>query len=202
MNRIRKIILAIMVCAVTLFATACGKQDNTPFSRGSWSGNTYTSEFFGLKIQLGSEWIVIPDSDLAKRMGINDMSESNMQTVFDKGRTFYEMLTARADGSSITIAIQDHNKTVALSEEDFFSGGLPFIKAMLEAQGYKCSAEKDTVYFLGKNTSCISLSLTANNITVHEIMIPVFKSHYTALISFGSGSKPELYMLINMVSAI
>lgn len=190
-----------MACVVMLFATACGK-DNTPFSHGRWSGNTYTSEFFGLKMQLGSEWIVIPESDLAKRAGIRDMSESSIQSVFDRGATFYEMVAARSDGSSISIAIQDHDKTVALSEEEFFSAGLPFVKTMLEAQGYNCAVEKDTVHFLGKNTSCISLSLTKNNLTLHEMMIPVFKSHYTALIAFGSASKPDLYLLIDMVSAI
>ena len=201
MNKTRKAFAVILVCVVTLFATACGK-DNTPFSHGTWNGKTYTSEFFGIRLQLGSEWVVISDNDLAKRMRIKDMSESSIQSVFDKGGNVYEMITARADGSSISIVIQDHNKTLALSEEEFFSAGLPFVKTMLEAQGYKCSVEKDTVYFLGKNTFCISLSLTANNVTVHEIMIPVFKSHYTALISFGSGSKPDLYLLIDMVSAI
>lgn len=201
MSKIRKILSVITVCVVMLFATACGK-DNTPFSHGSWSGNTYTSEFFGLRIQLGSEWIVIPDSDLAKRAGISDMSESSIQSVFDRGVTFYEMVAARPDGSSVSIVIQDHDKTVALSEEEFFSAGLPFVKAMLEAQGYNCTVEKDTVHFLGENTSCISLSLTQNNMTLHEMMIPVFKSHYTALIAFGAISKPDLYLLINMISAI
>ena len=202
MNKTRKVFLAVAVCVMLLFTAACKKKDNTPFSHGAWSGKTYTSQFFGIRVETGSDWAPIPDAELAKQMRISDMSESSIQSVFDKGGTVYEMLAARSDGSSVSIVIQDHNKTVALSEKDFYSAGLPFVKAMLEAQGYQCSIEKDTVFFMGKNTNCISLSLTANNRTVYETMIPVFKSHYTALISFGSVSKPDLYLLLDMVKEL
>ena len=202
MNRTRKVFLAVAVCVMMLFVTACEKKDNTPFTHGTWSGNIYTSQFFGIRVEINSDWVAIPDADLAKRVGINDMSDSSIQSALDSGRTFYEMMAARVDGSSMNIVIQDHNKTVALSEEEFFSAGLPFVKAMLEGQGFRCSVEKDTVFFLGKSTDCISLALTKDNVTVYETMIPIFKSHYTALMSFGSLSKPDLYLLINMVTAI
>lgn len=201
MNKTRKILLAVMACVVLLFATACGK-DNTPFSHGSWSGNTYTSEFFGIKVQLGSDWTAVSDADLARSSGIPDMSETSIRSRFDKGAALYEMMAVRSDGTSMNITIQDSDKTVSLSEEQFFTAGIPLIKSQFEAAGYKCSVEKDTVYFLGKTVDCISLSLTANNVTVHEILVPVFKSHYTASINFGSLNKADLFSLMAMVSEI
>lgn len=201
MSKTRKILLVIMACVVMLFATACGK-DNTPFTHGSWSGNTFTSEFFGIKVQIGSDWTAVSDADLAKSAGITNMSESNILTVLDKGKPLYDMMAVKSNGSSMNITIQDSDKTVSLSEKEFFTAGIPIIKAQFEAMGYKVSAEKDTVNFLGKATDCISLSLTLNNVTVHEILVPVFKSHYTASINFGSLEKSELYSLLAMVTAV
>lgn len=202
MNRTRKVFLVIMVCVVMLFATACGNKDNTPFKHGTWSGSTYTSEFFGLRVQIGSDWKSLSESDLAKSAGISDMSDSNIKSAFDKGGYIYDMMAIKSNGSSMNITIQDNEKTVSLSEKDFFTAGIPIIKAQFEAAGYKCSAEKDAVSFLGKTADCINLALTANNTTVYEILIPVFKSHYTACITFGSLNKSELYTLLSMVTAI
>lgn len=201
MNRIRKILSVILACAVLLFATACGK-DNTPFTHGSWSGNTFTSEFFGIKVQLGSDWTAVSDADLAKSAGISSMSDSNITTVLDKGSPIFDMMAAKSDGTSMNITIQDSDKTISLSEEQFFSAGIPIIRSQFERAGYKCSVEKDTVYFLGKTDDCISMTLTANGATVYMILVPVFKSHYTASINFGSLNKADLYSLMSMVTAI
>ena len=202
MNRTRKIILAIMVCVVTLFAAACGKKDNTPFSHGSWSGNTYSSDFFGIKITMGTDWTILSDSDLAKSAGISNMSESSIKTVFDKGGYITEMMAAKGSGASVNITVQDSDKTINFSEKDYFTAAPKLMKAQFEAAGYnKCDVYKSAVNFLGKSTDCLELTLTANGKTLYEIQIPVFKSHYTACITFGSFEKPELYSIINMFSA-
>lgn len=193
--------MAIMACVVMIFATACGK-NNTPFTHGTWDGRTYTSEFLGLKIQFGTEWVPINDANLAKTVGISDMSEKSIQKVFDKGGSIYELMSAKSNGSSINITVQDNDKASSLSEKVFFDAGVPLIKKQYESTGYKCSVEKSVVSFLGKNTDCIDLSLTQGEKTLYCILIPVFKSHYTACIVFGSLSKPDLYSLLAMASAI
>ena len=202
MNRTRKVFLAVMVCVTMIFLTACGNKDNTPFKHGTWSGNTFTSEFFGIKVQIDSDWTSVSDADLAKSAGISDMSESSIQSVFDKSRYIYDMMAIKNNGSSMNITIQDNEKTVSWNEKDFFTAAVPLIKKQFDAQGFKSSVEKDTVSFLGKTANCLNISLTQNNVTVYEIMIPVFKSHYTACITFGSLEKSELYSLLAMVTAI
>lgn len=200
MNKTRKVILVIMVCAVMLFTTAC--KDNTPFKHGSWSGNTYTSEFFGIKVQVDSGWTVFSDADLAKAAGMSDMSESSIQSVFDRGGSIYEMMAAKSNGSSMNITIQDSDKTVSWKEKDFFNAGKALIKSQYEAAGFKCSVEQSSVNFIGKSTDCLDISLSQNGQTLYCIMIPLFKSHYTSCILFGSLSKPDLYSLIALVSAL
>ena len=201
MNKTRKILLAIMACAVLLFATACGK-DNTPFKHGSWNGNTFTSEFFGLTVQIDSAWTPMSDAELAKSVGISDMSESSIKSKFDKQRYIYDMMAIKSNGSSMNITIQDNEKTVSWTEKDFFTAAVPLIKNQFDAQGFKSSVEKDTVSFLGTTANCLNISLTKDNITVYEIMIPVFKSHYTACITVGALSKPDLYALLAMFTPL
>lgn len=202
MNRTIKIFSAVAVCVMMLFVTACGKKDNTPFSHGTWSGNTYTSQFFGLKVETGSDWTALSDADLAKRSGISDMSESSIRSRFEKGRSVYEMMTIKNNGSSMNIVIQDSDETISWTEKDFFTAAVPLFKAQFDAQGFKSSVVKDTVNFLGKNANCLNIVLTKDNVTVYEIMIPVFKSHYTACISVGSLNKSELYTLLGMFTAL
>lgn len=200
MNRTRRVVLAIMACALFL-VTACGK-GSASFGHGSWDGNTYSSEFLGIKIQLGSDWTADRDDSLAMAAGISDMSESRIQTVFDKGGTIMEMYAVGHGGSSISITVQDNDTAEALSEEEFFSKTVPYLKSDFEASGFEYSVDKGTVRFLGKDTDCINLSYAAYKVQAHEIIIPIFKSHYTAIITFSAGDRSGLSALVGMVTAI
>lgn len=200
MCKTRNVFLALAACVVMLFATACGNKD--AFKHGSWSGMTYTSKFLGIKIQLDSDWMVTSDEIIAKGIGVSDMSDSNIRSVFDKGRPITEMYALRYDASSISITVQDNDTAGVLSEEDFFSEeNISRLKADFDETG-SCSVYKDTVRFLGKDTDCIDLSYTMLNISSCEIIIPVFISHYTAIITFSANDRTDLASLIGMATAI
>lgn len=202
MNKTRKAFFCILMCVLVIFMTACGEKDNTPFSHGYWSGDTYTSNFFGFKLETGSDWLKFSDAELASFVNISDMSDSSIQAFFDKGGTLYEMMAARADGSSVNITIQDNEKTLSLSEKDFFNAGISLIKAQYESQGYICSVEKSVVTFLGKGTDCLDIALTKNGSTIYAVLIPLFKSHYTACILFGATAKSDVYIMLSMAKPI
>lgn len=196
-----RIFSAVLICAIALLAAACGK-NNTPFKHGTISGSTYTSEFLGIKIQAGSGWTALSDADIAKANGLSDMSESSIQTVFDKGVYITEMMMGGSGGSSINITVQDNDKTVSFTEKTYFTTGIDLIKKQFNSAGYTCDAKKNTVNFLGKSTDCIDLSLTMSGTTVYEMQIPFFISHYTASLTVASLDKSELYNLLAMVTAI
>ena len=203
MSKPRKVFLAIIACAVLLFAAACGK-DNASFKHGSWNGNTYSSKFLGIKIQLDSDWIVTPDEMLTMAFGVSDMSDSNIRSVLDNGRPITEMSALRSDAASISITVQDNDTAGVLSKEDFFSEeNISRLKADFEETG-SCTVYKATVRFLGKDTDCINLSYTFTqlNISSCEIIIPVFISHYTAVITFSANNQTDLAALIGTVTAI
>lgn len=200
MRKVRKVFLVIPVCVLMLLVSAC-KKDNTPFKHGMVGANTYTSEFLGIKIQAGSGWSMMSDADIAKGNKISDMSESSIQTVFDKGMYITEMMVTKDDGSSINITVQDNNKTISVSEKEYFTDGIALIKTQFDAAGYTADVKKGSVNFLGKSTDCLELSLTVAGTTVYEIQIPIFKSHYTASITFGSLNKSDLQSLVDMITA-
>lgn len=201
MNKTRRIFLAVSVCVLMIFTTAC-KKDSTPFKHGTVSANAYTSEFLGIKVQGGSGWTMLSDADLAKGNKISDMSESSIQTVFDKGVYITEMMMAKDNGASINITVQDNDKTISFSEKEYFTTGVDLIKSQFKAAGYNCDVKKSSVNFLGKSTNCLELSLTVSGTTVYEIQIPFFKSHYTASLTFASLKKEDLYPLLEMVTAV
>lgn len=200
MQKVRKVFTVILVCSLMLFTTACKKGD-TPFKHGTVSGSTYTSEFLGIKVQAGSGWTMLSDADLAKSNGISDMSESSIQSVFDKGVYIAEMMMSKKDGVSINFTVQDNDKSLSFSEKEYFTTGVELIKAQSDAQGFGSDVKKSSVNFLGKSTNCIELSLTMSGTTIHQIQIPIFKSHYTASLTFNSLNKSELQSLVDMVTA-
>ena len=202
MNRTKKVLLVIMVCAVLLLTAACGKS-SAPFTHGTWSGDrTYTSEFFGFRFVLNIMWIPISDANLAKTAGIRDMSESSMKAHLDEGGTIYELLVMTSPSRSIIITVRDNKKNPSMSEKEFFDAGQTEIKGQYISAGYTCLGEKSSVNFLGKATDCVKYSTTKDGATMYYITVPVFKDNYTACVEFGSGDEADLSKMAAMASAI
>ena len=201
MNRTRKAFLVIMACVVMLFATACGKNDSSSFKHGSWSGSTYTSEFLGIKIPAGSDWTITSDTELAQAFGVSDMSDSSIKSIFDKGGVLTEMMAGNDDGTSINITVQDNTGIEGFSEAQYLDSAMELVESQFEAFGLSCTAQKKSVDFLGKSTDCIELAVEVSDQTIYELQIPIFKSHYTASITFASFNKSELNTLVSSVTA-
>lgn len=201
MSKIRKVFLAITACVMLLFATACSNKGE--FSHGSWSENTYSSKFLGIRLQLDTNWMVFSDDILSKAASISDMSDSSIRTVFDRGGMITEMSALKSDASSISITVQDNDTAEALNYEDFFSEeNISRLKADFDEAGMACTVFKDSVRFLGKDTDCINMSYTVLGTRSYEIIIPVFISHYTAIITFSAGSPASLNALVGLATAI
>lgn len=201
MNKARKIFSALTVCVIALFVTACASSKKT-FMHGTWNDKTFTSEFLGIKLPLGSDWVIYSDEDLAKTLQMSDYSDSSIKAALDKGSYIYDMMAVKRNGTSMNISIMDNDKTVSVGEKEFFTAGMPIIKARYEAQGYECTAEKNTISFLGKNTDCIDMTLVLNGKTLYLIHIPIFQGHYTAEIAAVSFEKAELYSLLGSITAV
>lgn len=201
-DKTRKVLLAVFVCVIMIFATACG-DDSPPFTHGTMSGDrTYTSEYFGFQLNLQIVWIPISDANLAKTVGIWDMSESNMKKVLDKGDPIYELIAMRGADKTIIITVYDNTKNTAMSEANFFEKGQTVIKGKYIDAGYVCVGEKRSVNFLKNDTDCLYCTASKDGKTTHYITVPVFKGHYTACIEFGAADLNDLGPMIALASAI
>lgn len=200
----RKIFSVILVFAVLLFTTACGKDDGALFTHGTWSDDhsTYTSEFLGLQLNFPLLWFPIGDENLAKTAGIEDMSGSSMKTVLDKGKPIYEAIVINVGGRSVIIMVYDNTKNTAMKEENFFDQGQTVIKGNYIDGGYTCVGGKSSVYCLGKYTDCLELRVNKDGKDTYYITVPIFKGNFTACIEFGSQDKSELSTIYAMAKAI
>lgn len=201
-RKIGRILIAAALCVLTLMMTACGK-DNTPYTRGVWSGTTFTSTFLGLKVNAGSEWMIMNDEYLAKATGISDMSASSIQKTLDSGKYVPDMMVMKANGSSVNITVQDNDKAkVKFNEKDYFKSGPAFIEMQIKQQGGTCTVQEGNVNFLGKSTRCLEVTAKISGREVYEIQVPMFVSHYMVSVTFGATSKAELYTAVAMMTAL
>lgn len=201
MKKFGRIFLVLAACVMMLLTTAC-KKDNEPFTHGSIIGKTYTSNFFGMKVTVSSDWTMMTDTEIAKLNKIKDMSAASTQAIFDKGAYIYEMYANKSDGSSINIVVQDNDKSISYSEKEYFANAKDLVESTFKSMGYDCTASEGKVNFLGKDTRCLEVTMSNKNMTVYELQIPIFKSHYTANITFGSTKKSNLDSIVKMFSAV
>lgn len=191
MKRTIKALMAVMLCALMLFMTACGKK-SAEFEHGTVSGTAYTSKFLGLKADLGSGWTFFSDSDLAKANGVSDMSASSVKTAFDKRGTIAEMMATKQDGDSVNIMVS-YSKDGAPSEDEYFD----MIK-----EGYsKLNPSYGRITFLGKSVRCVDLSVSALGVTAYETQIPILKGDYIVCVTFSSAKKENIKTLIDSFKA-
>lgn len=191
MKRTIKAIAMVMVCALMLFMTACGKK-SAEFEHGTVSGTAYSSKFLGLKADLGSGWTFFTDSELAKVNGVSDMSASSVKTAFDKRSAVMEMMASKQDGDSVNITVS-YSKDGAPSEDEYFD----MIK-----EGYsKLNPSYGRITFLGKSMRCVDVSVSALGVTAYETQIPIIKGNYIFCVTFSSAKKENIKTIIEAFKA-
>lgn len=201
-RKIGRILIAAVLCVLTLMMTACGK-DNTPYTRGVWNGTTFTSTFLGLKVNAGSEWMIMNDEYLAKVIGVSDMSASTIQKTLDSGKYVPDMLMTKANGSSVNITVQDNDKSqIKFTEKEYFKSGPSIIELQMKQSGGTCTVQEGSVNFLGKSTRCLEVTAKISGREVYEIQVPMFVSHYMVSVTFGATTKAELYSAVAMMTAL
>ena len=200
MNKTRKVFLAVMACVVMLFATACGE---LAFKHGSWSGQTYSSEFFGFSVKGESGWNATTDEGIAKFHDISDLSSGNIKSVLNKG-AFVEMMLSKPGGTSINIYVYDNEKFPQYREYQYVDARIKSIEDEFGAfSTISYNAKQSTVDFLGKLTVCVETDMTLSGLsTTYGYEIPVVKDNFTASIVLSAPSKEELNSAIKRFSAI
>ena len=196
----RKIFLTVILCAVMLLVTGCG--DKFEFKHGSWDMKTYTSEYFGIKAKVESDWDISDDRSLSADNKISDMSDSSIETLFKDKGSFHEMKALKPNGDNINIFVYDTEKLSSYTKENYFTVYMEALDKDYGSRLMHSKITKDSVNFLGKNTDCLRVESTVLGTTVYEFKIPIFDERYTANISLSTTSKYRLNELAAMFSVI
>ena len=138
----KKLFAVILVIALLLSFTACGKKDEPKkeFIRGVITGNVYENEFLGLGVTLDENWVFYTDEEIAALYGLtNELLGDDFEEYLKNATVIYDMqVTNKFDASNVNVNFE---KLSALGDvqtanmEIFVSSIMPTVANSLETIG-------------------------------------------------------------------
>ena len=138
---------------------------------GNVDGNTYTNETLGLRCELGDNWYVYSETELASLMGVvaDSLSDSIIGDAIDNNQSvtvFFAMDTTTYGNINITIS---KDSMSALGEENFVALMVPQMKPLLEQSGFEnVTCTEAEFEFAGQTHTGIDITATVQGMTVYE----------------------------------
>ena len=138
---------------------------------GTVDGNTYTNETLGLRCELGDNWYVYSETELASLMGVvaDSLSDSIIGDAIDHNQSvtvFFAMDTTTYGNINITIS---KDSMSALGEENFVALMVPQLKPLLEQSGFEnVTCTEAEFEFAGQTHTGIDITATVQGMTVYE----------------------------------
>lgn len=138
---------------------------------GNVDGNTYTNETLGLRCELGDNWYVYSETELASLMGVvaDSLSDSIIGDAIDNNQSvtvFFAMDTTTYGNINITIS---KDSMSALGEENFVALMVPQMKPILEQSGFEnVTCTEAEFEFAGQTHTGIDITATVQGMTVYE----------------------------------
>lgn len=138
---------------------------------GTVDENTYTNETLGLRCELGDNWYVYSEAELASLMGVvaDSLSDSIIGDAIDNNQSvtvFFAMDTTTYGNINITIS---KDSMSALGEENFVALMVPQMKPLLEQSGFEnVTCTEAEIEFAGQTHTGIDITATVQGMTVYE----------------------------------
>lgn len=134
-NEMKKTMTLLLCFILLLTAVGCGGQDNkdetTDYpvpTRGSWSGESYTNEYAGLKLTLAEGWEAIADASLASMMRLAEGEFAEQGQPYTEAMQQIQLVTEMIcvdgeTGASLTLSMENLSLVengLALSADYYF----------------------------------------------------------------------------------
>ncbi len=162
------------------------------FAVGSIDGNTYISEFLGIKCELDSNWIMDSSADLAAYNGLTsaEYTTEDALALFASGVAPYDMSAVTYDGYNVVeVIIEDLGILygATLSAEDYVDMTISIAEESLIASGLEnVVCRKDFVDFCGQKHVAIVAEASLDGISVYQTMICFKVGNYMACVTLLS----------------
>lgn len=187
MKRVYQILLVMLVLA-SLVLTGCGQElPDRPFSLGEVSGNTYTSEYAGVTVELSPEWQMLSAQELQELPdNVSEMLEGSEAGEFMENYSGIMDMQATnpLTGSTVNInytAIRKAERAAYahMSEEESLDVVLKQYDMLVEAyeqMGVEEPAiEKITVNFLGEEHAALLTTGHVQGMNIYFVQVQNYK---------------------------
>lgn len=195
----KKWIALLLALVMVLSLAACGDDDESSDGgkignpdapvEGVLSGNTYTNEFFGFRMDLDSDWTVY-DAETAAQMTGTALENADLGISLEETGLITPVYATASDGmTTINVVIEDLSKTAgsSLSESAYAKAGSANLKTALESMGCTdVSVKTGTVDFAGSSHACISTSASVYGMDMYQTQVVVKSDKYVAIITVGT----------------
>ena len=167
------------------------------YSPGEWDGNTFTSEFLGIRIQLDSDWEPYSNAQIAEMNGIADMSFASARDILADGMYY---MNAKGPGllDSMEIFVSDTASDVLDKDQ---------LKQTYVEAGFECETSLSNIEFLGETVKSIEAKISNGNLTLYEtrVYIPAFSKasgKYYAVVSVTSMTDRGQYAFLSKIEPL
>ena len=162
---------------------------------GVCDGGYYENTFFGIGCELGSDWIISSEEELAEMVGLTaDMLDNeSYQDVLKNADMFFD-LYAMSGTSTINITVENLGALYGeiLSEDEYMDLAIQNVEMMLPSAGYEDMViEKTTTQIGDKSYKGIAMESTYQGIAMYQRNFIVKVGEYVAAVTVTSAMEDE-----------
>ncbi len=177
------------------------------FALGTVSGSTYTSTTFGFTITIPDGWQFYGSDILASQSGMTQdkWTDADVKDHIANGLSYCIDCFAQdmSTGSSINLSItrkQAGSEALYENLDNLLSSMETVLKQQMESAGYTVdSITVDKATFMGKEQSCLNITLSANGATLYERQFYVLSEHYLCAVTVGTLTQSEIDTIAGFV---
>ena len=180
--------------------------------RGVLNGNTYTQEYFGIRIAFPVDWAFAGEKDLSSFSGLTEIvTDNNLRQYLESDQTVFDLVAQNADRNvKCQVRLVHIDGAVAdllrMSPEFYFKMLLEKNKdayiSSMEANGMTdVQAETRTVTLLGKSYPAIVLAGQVNGTDYTQTFTEICNGQYGAMVHIISVGEDQTDQVFSMIEA-
>ncbi len=173
---------------------------------GDHNGNAYQNTFLGIACELGSEWSVFDEAQIASLMGIATdlISDEEISKAVEQSASATVFMATRSDGSTIGITVENAaTYGSGLTESTFVDAAVPILESALATAGYEnLQISSMKVDFAGVERTAILIEAEFYGFHVYEMMVPMIYEGCIAAVTVATMNENQCLDLLEVFSAL
>lgn len=154
---------------------------------GAVDGAVYENSYLGIGCDLGANWYIYNETELAAVAGITEdmLSDEGILNSLETSGVAFLFYAMQNDGMA-TVNINMEKTVLAglLTADTYIDASLETVETALTSAGMEnLVVEKGSISFAGEERPCIVIEGVASGIGIYEIVVPIVYDSYVACIT-------------------